>query len=68
MPEGTLADHLNELLRRHPELMLGSYPEFFNAEYKVKVTLESKDRKYVERAVEDFLQRLPAAAVVRVER
>ena len=68
MPEGTLADHLNELLRRHPELILGSYPEFFNAEYKVKVTLESKDRKYVERAVEDFLQRLPAGAVVRVER
>ena len=68
MPEGTLADHLNELLQRHPELILGSYPEFFNAEYKVKVTLESKDRKYVERAVEDFLQRLPAAAVVRVER
>ena len=68
MAEGTLADHLNELLRRHPELMLGSYPEFLNTEYKVKVTLESKDRKYVERAVEDFLQRLPVAAVVRVER
>src|SRR5499433_983490 len=42
--EGTLADHLNELLRSHPDLMLGSYPEFFNADYKVKVTLESKDR------------------------
>jgi len=68
MAEGTLADHLNELLRRHPELMLGSYPEFLNTEYKVKVTLESKDRKYVERAVEDFLQRLPVADVVRVER
>ena len=68
MAEGTLADHLNELLRRHPELMLGSYPEFLNTEYKVKVTLESKDRKYVERAVEDLLQRLPGAAVVRVER
>ena len=68
MAEGTLADHLNALLLRHPEIMLGSYPEFFNAEYKVKVTLESKDRAYVERAVEDFLQRLPALAVVRVER
>jgi molybdenum cofactor synthesis domain-containing protein len=68
MAEGTLADHLNELLLRHPELMLGSYPEFLNSEYKVKVTLESKDRDYVERAVEDFLQRLPAVAVVRVER
>src|SRR5499433_3084035 len=59
IPEGTLAEHLNELLRIHPELMLGSYPEFFNAEYKVKVTLESKDRDYVERALEDLLARLP---------
>jgi molybdenum cofactor synthesis domain-containing protein len=66
--EGTLADHLNELLRQHPELMLGSYPEFFNPEYKVKVTLESKDRSYVERALDDFLARLPDGAVVRVER
>lgn len=68
IPEGTLADHLNELLRRYPELMLGSYPEFFNPEYKVKVTLESKDRSYVERALDDLLARLPGGAVVRVER
>jgi FAD synthetase len=68
VPEGTLADHLNELLRGHPDLMLGSYPEFFNPEYKVKVTLESKDREYVARAVDDFLDRLPPGCVVRVER
>jgi molybdenum cofactor synthesis domain-containing protein len=67
IPEGTLAEHLNELLRRRPDLMLGSYPEFLNPEYKVKVTLESKDAKYVEQALEEFLQRLPADAVVRVE-
>ncbi len=68
MSEGTLADHLNELLRQHPALMLGSYPEFFNPDYKVKVTLESKDAQCVERAARDLLERLPAAAVVRVER
>jgi FAD synthetase len=68
LPESTLADHLNELLRQHPELMLGSYPEFFNPEYKVKVTLESKDRDYVDRALGDLLARLPGSAVVRVER
>ncbi len=68
MGEGTLADHLNELLRGHPDLMLGSYPEFSNPEYKVKVTLESKDRHYLEQAVAEFLGRLPEAAVVRVER
>jgi molybdenum cofactor synthesis domain-containing protein len=68
MGEGTLADHLNAVLRGHPELLLGSYPEFSNVEYKVKVTLESKDRAYLDGAVEDLLRRLPADSVVRVER
>jgi molybdenum cofactor synthesis domain-containing protein len=66
--EGTLADYLNDLLRTHPELMLGSYPEFSNPEYKVKVTLESKDRALMEQAVAELLGRLPADAVIRVER
>ena len=68
IPEGTLADYLNALLARHPELLLGSYPEFSNPEYKVKVTLESKDRGLMERAVGDLLGRLPAGSVVKVER
>jgi len=68
MPESVLAAHLNDLLGQHPDLLVGSYPEFFNAEYKVKVTLESKDRGYVERAVTYLLERIPAAALVRVER
>ena len=68
MGEGTLADHLNELLAGHPDLLLGSYPEFSNPEYKVKVTLESKDRGYLDDAVADLLGRLPQDAVVRVDR
>jgi molybdenum cofactor synthesis domain-containing protein len=68
MPEGTLADHLNELLARHPSIVLGSYPEFSNAEYKVKVTLESKDADRVGRAADDLLARLPPGVLVRVER
>ena len=68
MPEGTLADHLNELLARHPGVMLGSYPEFFNPEYRVKVTLESKDGDQVTRAADDLLARLPPGVVVRAER
>src|SRR6266581_7797987 len=62
--EGTLAEHLNEVVRGYPELMLGSYPELANPEYKVKVTLESKDRTYMEQALGDFLARLPASVVV----
>jgi len=68
MGEGTLADHLNALLAGHPDLMLGSYPEFANPDYKVKVTLESKDRGYLDEAVSDLLERLPRETVVRVER
>jgi molybdenum cofactor synthesis domain-containing protein len=66
--EGSLAEHLNGLLERHPDLLLGSYPEFSNPEYRVKITLESKDRAYMERALDDFLGLLPASAVVRVDR
>jgi molybdenum cofactor synthesis domain-containing protein len=68
VPEGTLADYLNELLRGHPDLLLGSYPELSNPEYKVKVTLESKDREYVARAVDQLLEQLPPGSVVRIER
>ncbi|HTY77797.1 MAG TPA: competence/damage-inducible protein A [Candidatus Bathyarchaeia archaeon] len=66
--EGLLAEHLNAVLERHPDLLLGSYPEFSNPEYKVKVTLESKDRAYMERALSDLLGRLPPASLVRVQR
>ena len=64
--EGTLADYLNRLLATFPLLQLGSYPEFSNPEYKVKVTLESRDRGYVEQALADFLAGLPADVVVKI--
>jgi molybdenum cofactor synthesis domain-containing protein len=65
--EGTLADFLNDLLKAYPLLMLGSYPEFSHPEYKVKVTLESKDAGYLDQALQDFVGRLPRDAVVRIE-
>ncbi len=65
--EGTLADFLNDLLKSYPLLLLGSYPEFSNPDYKVKVTLESKDGEYLERALAELVARLPGDAVVRVE-
>jgi molybdenum cofactor synthesis domain-containing protein len=64
--EGLLADYMNALLRDFPDLAVGSYPEFSNPEYRVKVTLESRDREYVELALAEFLHRLPKDALVRV--
>src|SRR5213594_2832417 len=64
--EGTLAEHLNELLTDFPLLLLGSYPEFSNPEYKVKVTLESRDPGYLDKGLAELLRRLPPVAVVKV--
>ncbi len=64
--EGSIADHLNALVREYPELLCGSYPEFSNPEYKVKITLESRDLAFLDRALAELLERLPADSVVRV--
>jgi len=65
--EGSIAEHLNATLAAFPELLLGSYPKIGDPEYAVKLTLESKDRGYVERALAHLLTLLPAGAVVRTE-
>ena len=65
--EGSIAEHLNATLARFPELLLGSYPKIGDPDYAVKLTLESKDQAYVERALAHLLATLPASAVVRTE-
>ena len=65
--EGSIAEHLNATLRAFPELLLGSYPKIGDPEYAVKLTLESKDQEYVERALAHLLGLLPPDAVVRTE-
>ena len=66
--EGSIAESLNETLRKFPELLLGSYPKIEDPEYAVKLTLESKDEEYVDRALEHLLAALPEGCVVRTER
>ena len=65
--EGTIAEYLNDTLRTFPELLLGSYPKINHPEYMVKVTLESKDATYVDRALTHLLMVLPEGSVVRTE-
>ena len=48
--EGVIAGVLNKVVAGFPDLLLGSYPRFDSSEYSVKLTLESKDLPYVERA------------------
>ena len=65
--ESAIAAHLNRTLEQFPNLLLGSYPTLNDPEYRVRITLESKDRQYVERALEALLTMLPPSAVVRTE-
>ena len=68
LPETSLADYLNATLEAFPDVLLGSYPKLKNPEYKVRVTLESKDEDYLERALADLLARVPEDSVVKVDR
>lgn len=65
--ESAVAGYLNATLREFPELLLGSYPKINDPEYTVKLTLESKNRAYVERAFAHLMGLLPQGWVVKTE-
>ena len=65
--EGVIAGFMNDLLLKYPQLMLGSYPVLDIPDYKVKVTLESKDSDYLDQALQSFLSALPDGAVHRIQ-
>jgi FAD synthetase len=65
--ESTLAVYLNETLAAFPLVEVGSYPTLNDPEYQVRVTLESKDQEYVNRAFDDLMARLPPETVVRTQ-
>lgn len=65
--EGVIAEHLNACLVEYPDLMLGSYPRIGNPEYRVKLTLESKNAEYLDRAFRHLLDLIPKDTVVKIE-
>ena len=65
--ESDFAHLLDTVVQEFPELMLGSYPEVANPRYRVKLTLESKDPAYLERACTRLLALFPADSILQVE-
>ncbi len=65
--ESDIAEDLHELLREFPELMLGSYPRIGEPDYRVMLTLESRDPDYLERATKSLCARLPSDVIQRIE-
>jgi molybdenum cofactor synthesis domain-containing protein len=65
--ESEIAEDLHAVLKEFPALLLGSYPRIQEEAFRVLLTLESRDARYVQRALDALLERLPASAVFKVE-
>ncbi len=65
--ESAIAEMLHAVLHEYPQLLLGSYPVINVSEYKVMLTLESRDEEYLEGALRSLLGKLPGASIVRIE-
>jgi molybdenum cofactor synthesis domain-containing protein len=65
--EFDLAMRLHQIAQGHPEVSIGSYPNFSTPDYRVKLTLESKDEEAVDAATRALLEMLDADRVVRRE-
>src|SRR5437773_6374757 len=56
--EAQIAGILHRVLADFPDLLLGSYPYFDNPVYSIKLTLESKDAGYLDRAYRSLVAEL----------
>jgi molybdenum cofactor synthesis domain-containing protein len=58
---------LDAVVSAHPSVEVGSYPKWFDPEYKTRITFDAPDPDAMRRALEHFLSLLPSDALVRVE-
>jgi len=65
--EFDLADNLRAVAADHPQVSIGSYPNFSSDEYRVKLTLESKDSAALDAAVSRLMDLLDRDKFVRGE-
>ena len=65
--EFDLAENLRAVADSHQQVAIGSYPNFSSDEYRVKLTLESKDCNALEAAVKELMLKLDGNKFVRSE-
>jgi len=63
--ESAIADTLTAIVSEFPGIDIGSYPTWNFDEYKVMVTVESRDAALLERGFAELLARIPAEWVVK---
>lgn len=66
--ETSIASILHEVDEKFRDIVhLGSYPDFYNQDFKVKLSLESDDVSCLEEAWDYLLHRLPRDVIVKTE-
>jgi len=65
--EFDIAPQLQRVAAAHPDVDIGSYPTFTREDYRVKITVESKEEKAVSAAVIALLEMLDPDSLVRPE-
>jgi FAD synthetase len=65
--EPEIAPHLNEIVKSHKNVKIGSYPVVGNKDYYVMVTLESLEEKNLNSAIEDLVKKIPRKKVIKIE-
>ena len=65
--EFDIAERLNEVVRAFPEVAVGSYPNFTTPEFRVRITLESKNSVALEAAMESLVGCLDSERIVSAE-
>ncbi len=65
--EYIVAEKLRETLKHYPALQLGSYPKLHHPEYKLLLTLESKDKPYLNTALKFLVKLIPKESIVKIE-
>ena len=65
--EFDIAPRLDEVAEKHPDVEIGSYPDFTSDSYRVKITLESKKAEAVEKALAALIELMDPASLVCTE-
>jgi len=65
--EPEIAPLLNQIVRRHKNVKIGSYPVVGNKDYYLMVTLESMNEKNLNLALKDLIEKIPKKKVIKVE-
>lgn len=65
--EEEIAAILDQAQNQFPETEIGSYPDYRNPDYKVRVVIDSKDAKANQKAANYILERISEKIVAKVE-